>query len=323
MHRALSTILPALQLTRIALVFTAIADIWLVVLLSEGLGLPMTAVRPLPVWAMLLCTGAVATGLYAFGMALNDVMDVRRDRTFAPERPLPAGRMGLGGAIVVAVGALLLAVAGSVPLGRISTLLCLGCAALILFYDTVGKHLPGVGVVTLGLIRACHMLVANPSMGYCWPVWLTLSHVIGISAAGHRLEGKRPRLAGRSVWVVVGSWAFLTLALIAWMGSEGLLRIPDRPWLWVGPTAAAVVFLGMVLNLARGNVKRQVVGGLLIKRGLLWLIVYDAAWLAGAGLWMEAVAIASLLGAAMLSMSVIRQLKVLSEPTGFRREEAE
>lgn len=320
MNRALANILPALQLTRIALVFTAIADIWLVVLLSAGLGLPTTAIRPLPVWAMLLCTGAVATGMYAFGMALNDVMDVRRDRTFAPERPIPAGRMGFGRAVVVAVAALLLAVAGSVPLGRISTLLCLGCAALVLFYDTLGKHLPGVGVVTLGLIRAVHMLIANPSLGYCWPVWLTLSHVIGISAAGHRLEGKRPCLTGRSIWGVVGSWAFLTVALIAWMGNEGVLRLPGYPWLWVGPTAAALLFLGMALNLARHNARRQMVGGLLIKRGLLWLIIYDAAWLAGAGLWIEAIAIAALLPAALLTMSVIRQLKALTEPTGFRRE---
>jgi len=320
MNRALTSILPALQLTRIALVFTAIADIWLVVLLSDALGLPMTAVRPLPLWAMLLCTAAAATGMYAFGMALNDVMDVRRDRTFAPDRPLPAGRMGMGGATAVAVAAVLLAVAGSVPLGTVSTLLCLGCAALVLFYDTLGKHLPGVGVLTLGLIRVVHMLIANPSMGYYWPVWLTLTHVTGISAAGHRLEGKRPQLAGRGVWVVVGGWAFLTVVLIAWMGHEGALRVPEQPWLWVGPTAAAAVFVGMALYLARRSERRQMVGGLLIKRGLLWLIVYDAAWLAGAGEWIAAIGIALLLVAALGTMTAIRQLKALSEPTGFRRE---
>jgi hypothetical protein len=62
------------------------------------------------------------------------------------------------------------------------------------------------------------------------------------------------------------------------------------------------------------------VGAQLTKRALLWLIVYDAAWLAGAGEWIAAIGIALLLVAALGTMTAIRQLKALSEPTGFRRE---
>jgi 4-hydroxybenzoate polyprenyltransferase len=321
----LRNILWALQLTRIALVFTAIADIWLITLLAHFAGETgiTTAGLPLPLWAMLLCTAGVATGLYTFGMSLNDILDFRRDRTFAPQRPLPAGRIGLRGAVAITVAALLLAIVAAVPLGAVSTLLAVATAGAILFYNSIGKHMPGVGVVTLGVIRGMHMLIAAPSLAYCWPVWLTVSHVIGISAAAHRLEDKRPAMVGRQVWIVVGFWSFITLGLTLWMGRLGGLFIPTMPQLWVGPTLLAVVFIIVALRTAAAHPNHpRLAGGLIIKRGLLWLIVYDAAWLASAQLWWQAALVGVLLPAALGSMSLMRQVRQIIETPQFQRDEA-
>lgn len=309
MTTAYRSILASLRLTRIGLVLTAVSNIWLVVLLTDGLpGQPTAgAVGKLTLGALLGCTAIVAIGLYVFGMTLNDLMDVRRDRTFAPGRPLPSGQVSTKTAMAIAVFALLAAIGASVPLGPLSTVGCVVTAALIVFYDAFGKHLPGVGIVTLGLVRAVHMLIANPALAMIWPVWLTLTHVIAISATAHRLENKRPRLAARSIWIVVGGWVFVTFAMVMWMSGRGGL-MPPTGWMWVGPAVAVVGFLIIALRTVESNDPRTA-GQRLVKHGLLWLIVYDAAWLASAGLWWQA----ALLGAmAPTTLAVMWALRTAS-----------
>jgi hypothetical protein len=322
MVRKAAKLVSALQLARVGLVFTAVSNAWLVVLLSDAFHVgPRPAWDWMPLWAVLLCTAVAAAGLYVFGMTLNDVMDARHDRTFAPDRPIPSGRFGAGAAIAQAVLSLLLAVAASVPLGPTSTLLCLACATLILFYDTLGKHVTGVGIVTLGLIRAVNMLIANPSLAYCWPIWLTMSHVIGLSAACHKLEGKRPRLDHVQTWIVTGGWAFASVVLIAWVSrGNPVLTIP-APWFWVGPVATAALFgLISVWNVRRIGFGRAA-GAKLMKDGLLWLIVYDTSWLLSAQLWPQATLVGAMLPLSLLSMSLMRSLKnaVADSPT-FQRD---
>ena len=82
-------LLALLQLTRAALAFTAIADVWTVLLLRlkpEQGGGP----EPSMLWTILqmLVASLVSAGLYGFGMSLNDLLDARHDRLFAPRRPI-------------------------------------------------------------------------------------------------------------------------------------------------------------------------------------------------------------------------------------------
>src|SRR6187549_1986981 len=94
-------LLTLLQLTRMALVFTAIADAQAALLLAAGarpragepsdpLALLARHLRP----EQMLAIAAVSIGLYGFGMSLNDIIDRRRDRQIAAFRPLPSGRVG-------------------------------------------------------------------------------------------------------------------------------------------------------------------------------------------------------------------------------------
>src|SRR5688500_15080066 len=97
-------LLTLLQLTRMALVFTAIADGLCTLLLAaharaaaagDGrIAAHLTAAQVF--WA-----AAVSAGLYGFGMSLNDIIDRRRDAQIAAARPLPSGRIGVTAAHVV------------------------------------------------------------------------------------------------------------------------------------------------------------------------------------------------------------------------------
>ncbi len=317
MGRRWQPMLSALQLTRVALVFTAISNIWLVLLIgrAEGAWSPPVAGS---LALSLLCTAGVAVGMYAFGMSLNDIMDARRDRTFAPERPIPSGQIRLPAAVALSVAMLLLSLLSSLPLGWTSTALALATAVLILFYDALGKHIPAVGVLCLGIIRGMHMLIANPVLGFFWPVWLTVSHVLGTSAAAYRLEGKRPRLTGAQAWAVTAGWVFLSMVAVAWrLYGEGRAR-GSQPWSWAGPLAAAVLFLVLSVRSVRKAPDRRAAGAALMKVGLLWLIVYDASWLLSARLWGEGLLVAALLPAATLSMWGMRQLAAAERPLGYR-----
>src|SRR4051812_4869590 len=99
--------LALLQLTRAALAFTAIADAWTVLLLRvPGDDRP----RSMGLLIVEMLVMAVASfGMYGFGMALNDLLDARRDRIFAPRRPIPSGRIQPRWAVVTALALLMAA----------------------------------------------------------------------------------------------------------------------------------------------------------------------------------------------------------------------
>lgn len=317
---ATRNILASLRLARIGLVLTAVSNIWLVVFLTDGLpGQAATGViGRLTLASLLGCTAVVAIGLYVFGMVLNDLMDVRRDRTFAPGRPLPTGQLSTKTAMAIALLALLAAVGASVALGPLSTVGCVIAAALIVFYDAFGKHLPGVGIVTLGMIRAVHMLIANPALGLLWPVWLTMTHVVAISAAAHRLENKRPRLATRNVWIIVGGWMFASFAMAMWMSRRGGL-MPPTGWVWIGPAVAVVAFLIVAMSTVERH-DPKTAGQRLIKHGLIWLIVYDAAWLMSAGLWWQGLVIGAMVPVTFGVMAAMRTASAAAPEADFERE---
>lgn len=281
------------DLTRIALAPTAVSNIWLVLLWSRTFE-PRSGLANRPIGESMLLTAAVAVGLYVFGMVLNDLLDVRRDRLFAKRRPLTSGRITLRSAMVAALCALLVAVLSATMMGAGEAIVCLGCAALIVFYNSAGKHLPALGLISLGLVRVTHMLVANPTFGFTWILWLTFSQVLLISAVGYVLERKRPRLYPTEVWALVLGWVCFTTAMVVWMVWLNENEPPGGRWLWIGPMAAGVAFAVVAVRSVRGAADQRSGGKALVRQGLMWLIVFDAAWLASAGLYREAVIIGSL-----------------------------
>jgi hypothetical protein len=328
-------LLPLLQLTRMALVFTAIADSQCELLLKLAQRGELVAAHvPRGPWRLTLALAAVSVGLYGFGMSLNDIIDRRRDAQIAAGRPLPSGRIGIVTAHVICVLLILLAlVTGgyyarrSPAHGLLSFALLVVTGLLITFYDFAGKYLVGLGLLSLGLIRFCHSLIPAPEIPVPWHPLMLLNHVTILSTVAYAWEQKRPPLTKLHWWGVMGGLALFDAAvifLVAWRRRhEGpiaeTLRL--RPGLLVA-LAAAALFIALAAWVRYTSATRRGAGQKLMLYGLLWLIVYDASFATIYVHWIDGLILLLLLPIAYLAVQVMRwwgQMLALSQKPQFQR----
>lgn len=295
-------LLGVLQLTRMALVFTAIADSFcsLLLLANSYHGSPENPERILTP-GRYLSIAAVSIGLYGFGMSLNDIIDLRRDRQIAPHRPLPSGRVGLITAHIICGMLMLLALAGGAFYWTISNdwrsfVYVVIAQALIWFYDAAGKYLVAFGLVTLGTIRFFHCLVPAPQIPLLWHPLLLLNHVVILSTVAYGWEQKRPPLTRVHVAVVVLSLLLLdAIAIITlgtWRGHGDVIEAlrTDQAMRWdnglLVPIAAVVAFILLAIWIRWRTPGVRDAGQKLMLYGLLWLTIYDACFVfAFVGWW--------------------------------------
>ena len=327
---------PILQLARMALVFTAISNALCTLFLwtAQRHG-GVLELRDVP-WPLAGATALISTGLYGFGMTLNDIIDRRRDQQLAAHRPLPSGRIGVGAAHLIAAFLMMLAlVAGAAyaqwsSVGLISVVLVIWTAMLIVFYDLAGKYLVALGLLSLGLIRFFQAVVPAPQLPLLWHPLLLLNHVTLLSLVAYRWEEKRPALTPLHWALVPGGLAVvdaLLITLLAWrrMPVRGSFAdaLSVQPGLAL-PGAARVVFIVLAwMFWARSATPREA-GQRLMLYGLLWLIIYDAAFAAVYAGWQVAVLLLALLPMAYLSVQVMRWwggLIALSQRPAFKRAE--
>ena len=334
-------LLTLLQLTRMALVFTAIADSQAALLLTTAAGLGegeslRNALRP----GLMVAIAVTSVGLYGFGMSLNDIIDRRRDQQIAAFRPLPSGRIRLGTAHAVC-GLLAVAALGGGVLQRawggsyLNLLLVVFTLGLIAFYDFAGKYLVGPGLLTLGLVRFFHALIPAASMrgadlGTLWVpvIWhplLLLNHVVILSTVAYAWEEKRPPLTRRHWWGVFGALALIDALVILWRWRVGTgdfaERLKVRPELAL-PAAAAVLFVALAWRVRVKSATSREAGQKVMLYGLLWLIVYDACFVAGYVHWLPAAALAMLLPVAYSAVQLMRwwsKFVAVSQRPEFKR----
>ena len=192
LHSLSRRLLTLLQLTRMALVFTAIADGLCTVLLSAQ---RRAAAQGTSLSAQLdarqvAAAAAISVGLYGFGMSLNDIIDRRRDSQISPQRPLPSGRVGLAAAHVVCVALIAMAVLGEHVSAPAPMYLGAGMVAL--------------SVVTLVLSRHHLRREAPVAPAVAVPAGVVLVAVDGTPAARHVVEtaGRVARSRAAAVHVV-------------------------------------------------------------------------------------------------------------------------
>jgi len=307
-------LISAIRLTRLTMAFGAVSDVWFVILLTRAMGVYPDAIRVahVPLVFALLAGAIVAIGLFAYGAALNDVLDVRHDATFRPERPIPAGRIRLGQAIVVTVGALIVTVVASAAMGLPALWIMLLVAGAILFYNAAGKYIPAVGCVTIGLIHAAHMLIPNAQLTFTLPVWLVMTHAMGIAAAVHILEDKRPRLARGGILALGAGWIFWSGLILAYGAGRGGLWPPGTSaWALLWPLAAVVAFV-MIAIWKTGGVQGVAASEKLKRYGAMWQALYGAAWLVALGYEMQAAALTVLAIGGFTAMTMIKEITGLS-----------
>jgi 4-hydroxybenzoate polyprenyltransferase len=315
-------------------VFTAISNAMAGLLLRSAVGPAPADVLDLE---HILSLTLVSIGLYGFGMSLNDIIDRRRDSQMAAHRPLPSGRIGVVSAhVVCAVLALLALVAGFVfgqitPGGRMSFAVVVWCMMLIIFYDAIGKYLVAAGLLSLGLIRFFHASVPQPGLIVPWHPLLLLNHVAILSAVCYYWETKRPAINRRHVMLLIIGIVMVNLAVIfpLWyrrsagtMDVQGFLTGLSVTGALVWPMLAVVGFVLIALLVRRRAPDARSAGQTLMLYGLLWLIVYDAAFVAGYVGLIPALIIFALLPVSYLSVLLMRtwsRLIYLSQKPEYQR----
>jgi len=334
-------LLPVLQLTRMALVFTAIADSAAELLLrAKWESLADDAAHPYYHFvstADVLAIAVMSIGMYGFGMSLNDIIDRRRDQQLAAHRPLPSGRIGLAAAHVICVLLALMSLAGGAWYAALpgnewkSVLLVLWTILLIIFYDSAGKYLVAPGLLTLGLIRFFHATVPAPHLPLVWHPLVLLNHVAILSTVAYRWEDKRPPLTRIHYAGVFGGLAFMDLLALALVWdrrtTRGAAGAGFADALWVRPALLLPILAGVAFALIGWQIRRRssnvrAAGQNLMLYGLLWLIVYDACFVGGYVGWLPAVLVLLLAPVAYMLVQVMRwwsKLAALSQPPEFKR----
>jgi len=104
---------------------------------------------------------AASACIFLCGMLWNDLADLERDRTLHPRRPLVSGTIGLAAAY--GVGSALVAgvlVCSMLAGGGLAFLAAGLVLSLALLYDFAAKHVPWIGSLVMGSVRATHALFA-------------------------------------------------------------------------------------------------------------------------------------------------------------------
>lgn len=328
MRTLLLRVAPVLRLTRVTSAFAAVANVWFVILWSRAEAdheHPTPELDRGPLWILLAGGAMMALGLYSFGASLNDVLDAKRDRTLRPDRPLASGRLTIEAAMTMVVCMLIASVAGAALFGTGAVLMTLLVIAAVLVFNSAGRFVPGIGLVLLGLIYAGHMVVPNIFLSFVWPVWLIMTHSLVIAAVTHVIGRRVPRLSTRAALAAVLGWAFWS-GLIVWIGWE---RTGRPAWAWPDWVDPALPVWPLALTLPLGiwcwiKVRQHGVGPRAADKigryGSLWVPLYGAAWLLGAGHVGPGALLLGLAAATLVGINVLRTAySLVEEPLGYRR----
>jgi len=307
------------QLTRLTSALAVVGNAWFVVLWSRAephIPFPLPPELSGPLWQPLLAATLVALGLYAFGAALNDILDLRRDRLLHADRPLAAGALGMESAVWIVVITCGLTILGATWFGDRAVQLTLLLQVGILAYHAAARFVPGIGLVILGAIHVGLMLAPNPRIGFIWPVWLIFTHSVFIAAVAHVIGRKVPRLSRRALLAIILGLTAITALALRWPFAHG--DVPLRAW--IAPPILALLCAIWIVRLIRTHGPGSRVAEKITRYGALWMPLYGVAWLLGTERLREAALLGILAAIASLGVTMAREVYgLVTEPIGFRR----
>ena len=280
------------------------------------------ALADLSLWTALVCASLMSLGLYVFAVAMNDVMDVRRDRAFNPDRPLASGRLSVEAAFATVVGALLLAIAGATPLGSVSVLLTLALAAAITVWNTLARNIPAATLVLLATIVTAYLLAININIRFLWPIWVISTHLICAAAVAHVYAHKVPRFSPRAaVFVVLACvGASAAFATISYLREGAVWPAWVSPWSALAVILIAFAFIEFIRRRALASADRVRGAERIWRYASLWPGFYAVAWLALNGQSRAALGMGALITACFAAMITLREsYAALQSPVEFRR----
>lgn len=287
--------------------------------LSVVLAARVQVAGPLPELGSLLTmmglAGVAAAGLVAYGAALNDLFDRRRDAVVGGRSSVTVERT-TGPNIIIVVGSLLLALFAAVTLGREPAYVTLVLATLLLFHNAVARFIPAIGLVVPGAVLAGLMLIPNWQMPMPIAVWLAMTIVVIAAVGVHVLAEKRPRISRRAAAVVFGGWIMMSGVVLGLRAGLGSQFWPDAlsPFVLVWPLVV-VVGLGVVLRwkIHTASTRRHAAANV-IRYVALWQPLIAASWCAGIGDWLAAGIFAAFGIVGLLAVGGYRELAGMSGP---------
>lgn len=224
-------IFPYLQLTRPANVITAIADIWAGFAIAGAWDYMATdwVYGEGDFWLNLLWLSLSTIGLYAGGVAFNDIADAELDAVERPERPIPSGRASKSKATLMSLALLVFGVITAAQVTWLSAVIALTVAILAVAYDYWGKHQRILGPINMGLCRSGNLLlgisVAPEVLEKIWPIGiLPLIYVAAITMISRgEVHGKNRKalFAGGAMYASI----FVAIFGLAYLESPGYLQV--------------------------------------------------------------------------------------------------
>lgn len=264
------------ELLRVSNVLTAVADVWMGMIVATG--------TLAPAWVSVPLTAA-SVCLYLGGMALNDLLDAPRDAKQRSSRPIPSGRVSPTEAKSLTAALLVAGIScGGLTAWAVGHVAPLAFAvALLIFiwlYDAAFKASP-LAPLNMGACRALNVClglsVGGPSV---WQVGMiapgVLLYVVGLTLFARREERQNRRLPLIAAAVVSG--VGLTTLAAAPLSLGGLSEaVPETRWivLWlvvtllVGRRYVAAILQPTPRHI-QGAVGNAIQGIILIDAALAW-----------------------------------------------------
>ena len=216
-----------LRLLRVPNLLTVPGD----VLAGIALAAADTGRSPGPLAAALAVLASLC--LYAFGLILNDLADVREDRIHRPDRPLVDGSVTPVAAQRVLCALLLAGLLSARAVGTDAFWVAFRLAGFVAAYDLLLKSYRLPGAVGMGLCRATSLLLgatAAGSSGAAAVAAIGLGGYIGtvtwMAAEEHRPQAFGPLVFAPVLIMLVAVSAVTSLSL----GARSATAIPVPAW---------------------------------------------------------------------------------------------
>ncbi len=278
-----SSLFAFLQLTRPANVVTAIADIWAGFAIAGGWAYLLSNLErgTGDFWQNLAWLSLSTIGLYAGGVAFNDVFDAELDAVERPERPIPSGRVSVKSATFLSIFLLLLGILAAAQVNLIAAAIALIVACLAVLYDYWGKHQPFFGPINMGMCRAGNLIlgmsVAPEVLGSS--ALLGILPLIYVAAITMISRGEVHGKNRKSLFAGAGMYAFIILSILGLSHFAGPNFWHTIPFLLV---LALMIFPPLFKAIKTQNPKLI---GKSVKAAVISLIILDASLAAAFAGW--------------------------------------
>lgn len=235
-------------------------------------------------------------GLYGGGVVFNDVFDAELDAGERPERPIPSGRASKAGAIAAGAVLLLIGVFTAFQVNRYAGLLAIAIAGGALLYDYWAKHSVLWGPLFMGGCRGGNLLlgcsIIPASISSLWFLALLPIAYIGsitLVSQGEVHGGDKKSGLGALGLIILVTICLVLLGFLpgyhVWTASLfiTLFAVMVIPPFWKAAFQPEPLFIKKA-----------------IRRGVLSLILLNAALAAGFGGFLAGVIVAILLPLSLL-----------------------